>query len=71
MWRSAARKNHGAESCIKEAETQSREGPTELYYFGARYHDPATGRFAIRDTLFDALEHRARGVQMPRIISPL
>ena len=43
--------------------------PKGLYYFVARYHDPATGRFTTRDTVFDALEHRARGVQMPRIIS--
>lgn len=50
--------------------TGKHEDPTGLYYFGARYYDPATGRFTTWDTVFDALEHRARGVQMPRIISP-
>jgi RHS repeat-associated protein len=51
--------------------TAKSEDPTGLYYFGARYHDPATGRFTTRDTMFDALEHRTRGVQKPRIISLL
>ena len=50
--------------------TGKQEDPTGLYYYGARYYDPATGRFTTWDTVFDALEHRARGVQMPRIISP-
>ena len=50
--------------------TVKSESPTGLYYFGTRYYDPATGRSTTRNTVFDALEHRTRGVQMPRIISP-
>jgi len=35
--------------------TGKSEDPTGLYYFDARYYDPATGRFATRDTVFGDL----------------
>lgn len=31
--------------------TGKMEDPTGLYYYGARYYDPATGRFTTRDTV--------------------
>jgi RHS repeat-associated protein len=36
--------------------TGKREDTTGLYYFGARYYDPTTGRFITRDTVFGELE---------------
>ncbi len=35
--------------------TGKQEDPTGLYYFGARYYDPTTGRFTTRDTVFGDL----------------
>jgi len=35
--------------------TGKQENPTGLYYFGARYYDPATGRFTTRDAVFGDL----------------
>ena len=35
--------------------TGKSEDPTGLYYFDARYYDPATCRFATRDTVFGDL----------------
>jgi RHS repeat-associated protein len=35
--------------------TGKHEDTTGLYYFGARYYDPATGRFITRDTVFGKL----------------
>ncbi len=35
--------------------TGKREDPTGLYYYGARYYDPVTGRFTTRDTVFGDL----------------
>ena len=35
--------------------TGKREDLTGLYYFGARYYDPATGRFTTMDTVFGDL----------------
>ncbi|MBN2335864.1 RHS repeat-associated core domain-containing protein [Candidatus Bathyarchaeota archaeon] len=35
--------------------TGKREDPTGLYYFGARYYDPVTGRFTTRDTVMGDL----------------
>jgi RHS repeat-associated protein len=35
--------------------TGKREDPTGLYYYGARYYDPATGRFTTRDKVFGDL----------------
>lgn len=32
--------------------TGKHEDPSGLYYFGARYYDPLTGRFTTRDTVF-------------------
>lgn len=32
--------------------TGKHEDPSGLYYFGARYYDPMTGRFTTRDTVF-------------------
>lgn len=37
--------------------TGKHEDPNGLYYFGARYYDPATGRFTTRDTVFGDLEN--------------
>ncbi|MBN2335469.1 RHS repeat-associated core domain-containing protein [Candidatus Bathyarchaeota archaeon] len=35
--------------------TGKQEDPTGLYYFGARYYDPVTGRFTTRDIIFGNL----------------
>ena len=35
--------------------TGKPEDPTGLYYFGARYYDPLTGRFTTRDTVWGSL----------------
>jgi RHS repeat-associated protein len=35
--------------------TGKQEDPTGLYYFGARYYDPVTGRFITRDSTFGDL----------------
>ena len=35
--------------------TGKHEDPSGLYYFGARYYDPLTGRFTTRDTVFGEL----------------
>jgi len=35
--------------------TGKQEDPTGLYYFGARYYDPVTGRFITRDSVFGDL----------------
>ena len=35
--------------------TGKHEDPSGLYYFGARYYDPLTGRFTTRDTVFGGL----------------
>jgi RHS repeat-associated protein len=35
--------------------TGKHEDTTGLYYFGARYYDPTTGRFITRDTVFGKL----------------
>ena len=35
--------------------TGKQEDTTGLYYYGARYYDPATGRFITRDTVFGEL----------------
>ncbi|MFH2112437.1 MAG: RHS repeat-associated core domain-containing protein [Candidatus Bathyarchaeota archaeon] len=35
--------------------TGKQEDPTGLYYFGARYYDPVTGRFTTRDSVFGDL----------------
>ncbi len=35
--------------------TGKRMDPTGLYYYGARYYDPVTGRFTTRDTVFGDL----------------
>ncbi|MBN2335861.1 RHS repeat-associated core domain-containing protein [Candidatus Bathyarchaeota archaeon] len=37
--------------------TGKREDPTGLYYFGARYYDPVTGRFITRDIMFGYLKN--------------
>ncbi len=40
--------------------TGKQEDPTGLYYFGARYYDPVTGRFTTRDSVFGDLSDPQR-----------
>jgi len=35
--------------------TGKQQDATGLYYFGARYYDPVTGRFTTRDSVFGDL----------------
>jgi len=50
---------YGPGCCESDSEdyryTGKQEDPTGLYYFGARYYDPVTGRFTTRDTVMGDL----------------